>query len=153
MNLGFLHNNRTGKRLWKIELKKDEGQEVNGESHSNDRASFMVQSKVVSVEKGKIVENKPSTEVHKSIFFVEKRSSDVAREKLFHVNMQRKNTMVVDVFVTSECIHPYFLCIVTRCLFWDVFKSFHAPMFRSGSFYNEKVMSSHLWVTLLFVKG
>ena len=49
----------------------------------------------------------------------------------------------VDVFVTSECVHPYFLCIVTRCLFWDVFESCHALMFRSGSFYNEKVMSSH----------
>ena len=35
----------------------------------------------------------------------------------------------VDVFVTSECIHPYFLCIVTRCLFQDVFESCHAPMF------------------------
>ena len=27
----------------------------------------------------------------------------------------------VDVIVTSECIHLYFLCIVTRCLFWDLF--------------------------------
>ena len=26
----------------------------------------------------------------------------------------------VDVIVTSECIHLYFLSIVTRCLFWDV---------------------------------
>ena len=26
----------------------------------------------------------------------------------------------VDVFVTSECIHPYILCIVPRCLFRDV---------------------------------
>ena len=33
----------------------------------------------------------------------------------------------VDVFVTLECIHPYFLCIVTRCLFRDVFESCHAP--------------------------
>ena len=49
----------------------------------------------------------------------------------------------VDVIVTSECIHLYFLSIVTQCLFRDVFESCHAPMFRSGSFYNEKVMSSH----------
>ena len=27
----------------------------------------------------------------------------------------------VDVYVTSECIQLYFLCIVTGCLFWDVF--------------------------------
>ena len=27
----------------------------------------------------------------------------------------------VDVIVTSECIHLYLLCIVTRCLFWDIF--------------------------------
>ena len=73
---------------------KDEGQEVNGESHSNDRVSFMVQSKVVSVEKGNIIEKKPSTEVHKSIYVFEQRSSHATREKLFHVNMQRKNTMV-----------------------------------------------------------
>ena len=26
----------------------------------------------------------------------------------------------VNVFVTSECIHLYILCIVPRCLFWDV---------------------------------
>ena len=26
----------------------------------------------------------------------------------------------VDVFVTSECIHSYILCIVPQCLFWDV---------------------------------
>ena len=26
----------------------------------------------------------------------------------------------VDVIVTSECIHLYILCIVTRCLFQDV---------------------------------
>ena len=26
----------------------------------------------------------------------------------------------VDVFVTSECIHLYILCIVTLCLFQDV---------------------------------
>ena len=29
-------------------------------------------------------------------------------------------TQCVDVIVTSECIHPYILCIVPRCLFWDV---------------------------------
>ena len=27
----------------------------------------------------------------------------------------------VDVIVTSECIHLYFLCIVPRCLFREVF--------------------------------
>ena len=48
-----------------------------------------------------------------------------------------------DVIVTSECIHLYFLCIVTQCLLWDVFESFHTPMFRLGSFHNVKVMSSH----------
>ena len=26
----------------------------------------------------------------------------------------------VDVFVTSKCIHLYILCIVPRCLFWEV---------------------------------
>ena len=26
----------------------------------------------------------------------------------------------VNVFVTSECIHPYILCIVPQCLFRDV---------------------------------
>ena len=26
----------------------------------------------------------------------------------------------VDVFVTLECIHPYILCIVPRCLFLNV---------------------------------
>ena len=29
----------------------------------------------------------------------------------------------VDVVVTSECIHLYFLSIVTRCLLWDVLMS------------------------------
>ena len=28
--------------------------------------------------------------------------------------------LVVDVIVTSEFIHPYIICIVPRCLFWDV---------------------------------
>ena len=27
---------------------------------------------------------------------------------------------IVDVIVTSECIHLYILCIVPRCLFWEV---------------------------------
>ena len=27
----------------------------------------------------------------------------------------------VDEIITSECIHLYFLCIVTQCLFRDVF--------------------------------
>ena len=38
----------------------------------------------------------------------------------------------VDVIVTLGCIHLYFLCIVPRCLFWEVFviiESCHAPMF------------------------
>ena len=26
----------------------------------------------------------------------------------------------VDVFVTSECIHLYILCLLPRCLFWEV---------------------------------
>ena len=37
---------------------------------------------------------------------------------------EAKETLVVypvDEYVTSECIHLYFLCIVTRCLFRDVF--------------------------------
>ena len=29
--------------------------------------------------------------------------------------------VLVDVFVTVECIHPYILSIVPQCLFWDVF--------------------------------
>jgi hypothetical protein len=58
----------------------------------------MAQSKVVSAKKGKIVENKPSTEVHKSISVVEERSSDAAREKLFHVKMQIKNTVLTTFF-------------------------------------------------------
>ena len=35
---------------------------------------------------------------------------------------QKKQLVVkiVDVIVTSQCIHLYFLCIITRCLFWDV---------------------------------
>ena len=32
----------------------------------------------------------------------------------------RKLATCVDVFVTSECIHLCYLCIVTRCLFRDV---------------------------------
>ena len=27
----------------------------------------------------------------------------------------------IDVIVTLECIHLYIICIVPRCLFWDVF--------------------------------
>ena len=57
----------------------------------------MVQSKFVIVEKGNIVENKPSTKVRKSIFDVEKRYSYAARENLFHINMQSKNTMVASL--------------------------------------------------------
>ena len=38
----------------------------------------------------------------------------------------------VDVIVTSECIHLYFLSIVTRCLFQDVIMLCNTPMFRSG---------------------
>ena len=38
----------------------------------------------------------------------------------------------VDVIVTSECIHLCILCLVPRCLFWDVIESCHAPMFRPG---------------------
>ena len=30
----------------------------------------------------------------------------------------------VDVIVTSECIHPYFLCIVTRYLFREMAREF-----------------------------
>ena len=39
---------------------------------------------------------------------------------------------VVDVYVTSKCIHLYFLCIITQCLFWDVLVSCHALMFLLG---------------------
>ena len=38
----------------------------------------------------------------------------------------------VDEIVTPECIHLYFLCIVTQCLFRDVLESCHAPMFLLG---------------------
>ena len=32
----------------------------------------------------------------------------------------KEGLIFVDVIVTSECIHPYFLCIVTQCLFQEV---------------------------------
>ena len=32
----------------------------------------------------------------------------------------RREVCSVDVIVTSECIHLYVLCIIPRCLFWDV---------------------------------
>ena len=44
--------------------------------------------------------------------------------------------MNVDVFVTSECIHPYILCIVPPMFILgsvcNVFESCNAPMFLSG---------------------
>ena len=43
----------------------------------------------------------------------------VAREKL--LDWQRLWDDFVYVIVTSECIHLYFLCIVPRCLFREVF--------------------------------
>ena len=36
-----------------------------------------------------------------------------------------KENQCVDVIITSECIHLYFLSIVTWCLLWDVIESFH----------------------------
>ena len=36
----------------------------------------------------------------------------------FHVEFEFEPN--VDVIVTLECIHTYFLCIITRCLFQDV---------------------------------
>ena len=36
-------------------------------------------------------------------------------------NINKKmNLRFVDVFVTSKCIHLYIVCIVPRCLFWEV---------------------------------
>ena len=46
---------------------------------------------------------------------------------LMHLTATRPDLMYVvsvifvDVFVTLECIHLCILCIVTRCLFWDVY--------------------------------
>ena len=56
-------------------------------------------------------------------------------ERLFKIKFGRQRTMTilikellalrmdrnVDVFVTSECIHLYILCIIPRCLFREVF--------------------------------
>ena len=33
---------------------------------------------------------------------------------------ERIDLLIVDVIITSECIHLYLLCIVPRCLFWEV---------------------------------
>ena len=48
---------------------------------------------------------------------------------------QMEDDESVDVFVNSECIYPYILCIVPRSVY-NVIESCHAPMFRLGSFYN-----------------
>ena len=52
------------------------------------------------------------------------------------VDALRRKVHDVNVIVTSECIHLYFLSIVTRCLFQDFLMSCHAPMFRSGRINN-----------------
>ena len=41
--------------------------------------------------------------------------------KLLDIKTKKIIIESVDVIVTSECIHLYFLCIVIRCLFRDVF--------------------------------
>ena len=50
--------------------------------------------------------------------------SESAVKEEFHDHYDNKEVLLgqvedyyVDVIVTSECIHFYFLCIVTRCLF------------------------------------
>ena len=40
----------------------------------------------------------------------------------------------VYVIVTSECIHLYFLCIITRCLFQDVFVMYLSHVMHRGSY-------------------
>ena len=40
----------------------------------------------------------------------------------------------VDVIVTLECIHLYFLCIVTRCLLRDVFVMYLTHVMHRGSY-------------------
>ena len=54
----------------------------------------------------------------------------VSWDLLFHLSgLKTPKEICVDVIVTSECIHLYFLSIVTRCLFQDVLMLCHAPMF------------------------
>ena len=40
--------------------------------------------------------------------------------ELLKISTPWKNKATVDVFVTSECIQLYILCIVPQCLFQDV---------------------------------
>ena len=42
--------------------------------------------------------------------------------------------ITVDVYVTSKCIHLYFLCIVTRCLFREVFVMYLSPIMPQCSY-------------------
>ena len=42
------------------------------------------------------------------------------QELKYLVNKPLHHGIIVDVFITSECIHLFMLCNVTRCLFQDV---------------------------------
>ena len=44
------------------------------------------------------------------------------------------NWRSVDVFVTLECIHLWILCIVTQCLFQDVFVMYLSHVIPRGSY-------------------
>ena len=59
----------------------------------------------------------------------------------------RENTFLVKKECWCNCnFRMYFLSIVTDVhsrMYCNVFESCHTPMFILGSFYNEKIMSSH----------
>ena len=46
----------------------------------------------------------------------------------------------VDVYVTSKFIHLYFLCIVTRCLFRDVFVMYLSHFMPQCSYHEVSIM-------------
>ena len=49
--------------------------------------------------------------------------ADIFTKSLTEEKFSKRRPMLgvhVDVFVTSECIHLYILCLVPRCLFWEV---------------------------------
>ena len=69
--------------------------------------------------------------------------SDPHQEKLqnhlafcTHPDVRRfRGNIRVDVIVTLECIHLYFLCIVTQCLFWDVFVMYLSHVMPRGYYW------------------
>jgi len=50
----------------------------------------------------------------------EKISNVAFRQRIDSLEKQCEDATVIDVFVTSECIHLCSFCLVTRCLFQDV---------------------------------